>query len=42
LTFATPTWCLQYGAAAQQKVSSFSESALEKVSNKDLGAVGAT
>ena len=31
---------LQYGAAAQKKVSSFSESALEKVSNKDLGAVG--
>jgi uncharacterized protein YaaN involved in tellurite resistance len=31
---------LQYGAAAQKKVSGFSESALEKVSNKDLGAVG--
>jgi uncharacterized protein YaaN involved in tellurite resistance len=31
---------LQYGAAAQKKVSSFSESALQKVSNKDLGAVG--
>ncbi len=31
---------LQYGSAAQKKVSSFSESALEKVSNKDLGEVG--
>ncbi len=31
---------LQYGAAAQKKVSSFSESALEKVRTKDLGAVG--
>lgn len=31
---------LQYGAAAQKKVSSFSETALQKVSNKDLGAVG--
>ena len=31
---------LQYGAAAQKSVSSFSESALEKVRSKDLGEIG--
>ena len=31
---------LQYGAAAQKKIAGFSESALEKVRTKDLGAVG--
>ncbi len=33
---------LQYGAAAQKSVASFSESALSKVKNKDLGEVGDT
>ncbi len=31
---------LQYGAAAQQKVASFSESALQNVRTKDMGEVG--
>lgn len=31
---------LQYGAASQKKIASFSESALNKVKTKDLGAVG--
>ena len=31
---------LQYGAGAQQKVASFSESALANVQTKDLGEVG--
>ena len=31
---------LQYGAAAQKNIASFSESALNKVRTKDLGAVG--
>jgi uncharacterized protein YaaN involved in tellurite resistance len=31
---------LQYGAAAQKKVADFSQSALENVRTKDLGAVG--
>ncbi|MDD3403804.1 MAG: toxic anion resistance protein [Hespellia sp.] len=31
---------LQYGAGTQQKLASFSESALEKVQTKDLGEVG--
>ena len=31
---------LQYGAAAQQKIGSFSDSALEKIKTKDLGEVG--
>ena len=33
---------LQYGAAAQKSVASFSESALSNVRNKDLGEVGDT
>ena len=33
---------LQYGAAAQKSVASFSESALSSVRNKDLGEVGDT
>ena len=33
---------LQYGAAAQKSVASFSESALSKVRSKDLGEVGDT
>ena len=33
---------LQYGAAAQKSIASFSESALSKVKNKDLGEVGDT
>lgn len=31
---------LQYGASAQSKISSFSESTLEKVRTKDLGEIG--
>ncbi len=31
---------LQYGAAAQQKISGFSESTLDKVRTKDLGEIG--
>ncbi len=31
---------LQYGAAAQQKIANFSDSALENVRNKDMGEVG--
>ena len=31
---------LQYGAAAQKSVASFSENALSSVKNKDLGEVG--
>ena len=31
---------LQYGAEAQKKIASFSESALQNVRTKDLGAVG--
>ena len=31
---------LQYGAAAQKKIASFSDSALDKVKTKDLGEVG--
>ena len=31
---------LQYGAAAQTKISTFSQSALDKVKTKDLGEVG--
>ncbi len=34
------TMILQYGAGAQQKVASFSESALANVQTKDLGEVG--
>ncbi len=34
------TAVLQYGAAAQKKISDFSGSALEKVRTKDLGVVG--
>ena len=33
---------LQYGAAAQKSVASFSESALSNVRNKDLGEIGDT
>ena len=33
---------LQYGAAAQKSVASFSESALGNVRNKDLGEIGDT
>ena len=31
---------LQYGAAAQNKISGFSESTLDKVRTKDLGEIG--
>ena len=34
------TTILQYGAGTQKKMADFSESALEKVRSKDLGAVG--
>ncbi|MCR4672371.1 MAG: toxic anion resistance protein [Lachnospiraceae bacterium] len=34
------TQIMQYGAGAQAKVASFSETALEKVQNKDLGEIG--
>ena len=34
------TAILQYGAAAQQKISSFSDSALESVKTKDFGELG--
>lgn len=34
------TIVLQYGAAAQKKIASFSDSALENVRTKDLGVVG--
>lgn len=34
------TVILQYGAAAQQKISTFSDSALESVKTKDFGALG--
>lgn len=34
------TMVLQYGSAAQKKIASFSDSALDKVKTKDLGEVG--
>ena len=34
------TMVMQYGAAAQKKIASFSDSALDKVKTKDLGEVG--
>ena len=34
------TQILQFGSAAQEKVSKFSDSVLEKVRNKDTGEVG--
>ena len=34
------TMVLQYGAAAQKKIASFSDTALEKVRTKDLGEIG--
>lgn len=37
-----PNLILQYGAAAQSKLTSFSESTLEKVKTKDLGEIGGT
>ncbi|MFQ9918538.1 MAG: toxic anion resistance protein, partial [Flavonifractor plautii] len=39
-TSPTPTWCLQYGAAAQKNIAGFSESTLNSVRTKDLGEIG--
>lgn len=40
IDLANSTAILQYGAAAQKKMSDFSEQALERVQSKDLGEVG--
>jgi uncharacterized protein YaaN involved in tellurite resistance len=40
IDISNATMILQYGAAAQKKLSAFSESALDKVRTKDLGEVG--
>ena len=40
IDITSSTTVLQYGSAAQQKIAAFSDSALEKVQTKDLGATG--
>jgi len=40
IDITNPNIVLQYGAASQQKIAAFSDSALENVRTKDLGEVG--
>lgn len=40
IDISNSTMVLQYGSAAQKKIASFSDSALDKVKTKDLGEVG--